>query len=228
MMTIFIKTYKNDLKWLKYCLMSIAKYAQDFKVVIVADEDCKRDLDGWNLTREKVFYVKPSYEGYLYQQEVKLRAFIYVDTEYVLFMDCDCIFTDYVNLDSFLKDGKPTLLKTPYEDIPEVMFWKTTTEDAIGFEVNFEYMRRNGLCYRTETIMNLWGDFSIRFLPKLKIARNRQFSEFNLIGAYIEKYEENLYNIVNTRDEIPYHPVKQFWSYSGLNKNDLKEIQVYL
>lgn len=228
MMTIFIKTYKNDLKWLKYCLMSIAKYAQDFKVVIVADEDCKRDLDGWNLTREKVFYVKPSYEGYLYQQEVKLTAFRYVDTEYVLFMDCDCIFTDYVNLDSFLKDGKPTLLKTPYEDIPEVMFWKTTTEDAIGFEVNFEYMRRNGLCYRTETIMNLWDDFSIRFLPKLKIARNRQFSEFNLIGAYIEKYEENLYNIVNTRDEIPYHPVKQFWSYSGLNKNDLKEIQVYL
>jgi len=228
MMTIFIKTYKNDLKWLKYCLMSIAKYAQDFKVVIVADEDCKRDLDGWNLTREKVFYVKPSYEGYLYQQEVKLRAFMYVDTEYVLFMDCDCIFTDYVNLDSFLKDGKPTLLKTPYEDIPEVMFWKTTTEDAIGFEVNFEYMRRNGLCYRTETIMNLWDDFSIRFLSKLKIARNRQFSEFNLIGAYIEKYEENLYNIVNTRDEIPYHPVKQFWSYSGLNKNDLKEIQVYL
>jgi hypothetical protein len=228
MMTIFIKTYKNDLKWLKYCLMSIAKYAQDFKVVIVADEDCKRDLDGWNLTREKVFYVKPSYEGYLYQQEVKLTAFMYVDTEYVLFMDCDCIFTDYVNLDSFLKDGKPTLLKTPYEDIPEVMFWKTTTEDAIGFEVNFEYMRRNGLCYRTETIMNLWDDFSIRFLPKLKIARNRQFSEFNLIGAYIEKYEENLYNIVNTRDEIPYHPVKQFWSYSGLNKNDLKEIQVYL
>jgi hypothetical protein len=228
MMTIFIKTYKNDLKWLKYCLMSIAKYAQDFKVVIVADEDCKRDLDGWNLTREKVFYVKPSYDGYLYQQEVKLRAFMYVDTEYVLFMDCDCIFTDYVNLDSFLKDGKPTLLKTPYEDIPEVMFWKTTTEDAIGFEVNFEYMRRNGLCYRTETIMNLWDDFSIRFLPKLKIARNRQFSEFNLIGAYIEKYEENLYNIVNTRDEIPYHPVKQFWSYSGLNKNDLKEIQVYL
>jgi hypothetical protein len=208
--------------------MSIAKYAQDFKVVIVADEDCKRDLDGWNLTREKVFYVKPSYEGYLYQQEVKLRAFMYVDTEYVLFIDSDCIFTDYVNLDSFLKDGKPTLLKTPYEDIPEVMFWKTTTEDAIGFEVNFEYMRRNGLCYRTETIMNLWDDFSIRFLPKLKIARNRQFSEFNLIGAYIEKYEENLYNIVNTRDEIPYHPVKQFWSYSGLNKNDLKEIQVYL
>jgi hypothetical protein len=208
--------------------MSIAKYAQDFKVVIVADEDCKRDLDGWNLTREKVFYVKPSYDGYLYQQEVKLRAFMHVDTEYVLFMDCDCIFTDYVNLDSFLKDGKPTLLKTPYEDIPEVMFWKTTTEDAIGFEVNFEYMRRNGLCYRTETIMNLWDDFSIRFLPKLKIARNRQFSEFNLIGAYIEKYEENLYNIVNTRDEIPYHPVKQFWSYSGLNKNDLKEIQVYL
>ena len=228
MMTIFIKTYQNDLKWLKHCLKSIAKYTKGFEVVIVADANCKQDIDGWNLTQEKVFYVKPSYEGYLYQQEIKLRAFEYVDTEYVLFVDCDCIFIDHVTPQSFLSGDKPILLKTPYEDIPEVMFWKTTTEDAIGFEVNYEYMRRNGLCYRTETIKHLWEDYSIRFLPKLKIAQNRQFSEFNIMGAYIAAYEKDLYEIVNTRDNIPYHPIRQFWSYSGLNKTDLKEIESYL
>lgn len=227
-MTIFIKTYQNDLKWLKYCLASIGKYAKGFKVVIVADEDCKRDIDGWGLTNEKVYYVKPQYEGYLYQQEIKLRAFEFVDTEYVMFMDCDCIFTEEVTPQSFLDGDKPILLKTPYEDIPEVMFWKVATEDAIGFEVNYEYMRRNNLCYRTDTIKHLWDDYSIRFMPKLRMAQNRQFSEFNLMGAYTEAYEKDLYKIINTRDEIPHHPCKQFWSYSGLNKNDLKEIQQYL
>lgn len=228
MMTIFIKTYQDDLKWLKYCLASIGKYASGFEVVIVADENCKRDIDGWGLTREKVFYVKPDYEGYLYQQEIKLRAFEFIETEYVLYIDCDCIFTQESTPETFLDNNKPILLKTPYEDIPEVMFWKTTTEDAIGFDVNYEYMRRNGLCYRVDTIKHLWDDFSIRFMPKLRSAKNRQFSEFNLIGAYIDAYEKEFYTIINTRDGVPSHPIKQFWSYSGLNKNDLKEIQQYL
>lgn len=228
MTTIFIKTYLDDLKWLQYCLASIAKYAPSFEVVIVADENCRKTLQGWGLTREKVFYEKPQYQGYLYQQEVKLRAFEYVDTEYILYVDSDCIFTQDANEQSFLDEGYPILLKTPYEDIPEVMFWKDATEDAIGFEVNFEYMRRNGLCYRTETIKHLWDDYSIRFMPKLKMAKDRRFSEFNLIGAYIEAYESGFYKIINTRDEIPNHPIKQFWSYSGLNKKDLEEINKYI
>jgi hypothetical protein len=197
-------------------------------VVIVADENCRKIIDGWGLTREKVYYVRPTYEGYLYQQEIKLRAFEWVDTEYILYVDSDCIFTQEVNEESFLDNNNPILLKTPYEDIPEVMFWKDATEDAIGFEVNYEYMRRNGLCYRTETIKHLWEDYSIRFMPKLRITKNRQFSEFNLIGAYIETYEKEYYKLINTRDEIPNHPIKQFWSYSGLNKKDLEEIKKYI
>lgn len=227
-MTIFIKTYLADLKWLQYCLASIAKYAPSFDIVIVADENCRKIIDGWGLTREKVYYVKPDYEGYLHQQEIKLRAFEWVGSEYILYVDSDCIFTREATKETFLDNGNPILLKTPYEDIPEVMFWKTTTEDAIGFEVNYEYMRRQPLVYRTETIRNLWEDYSIRFMPKLRIAKNRQFSEFNLIGAYIEAYESEYYKLINTRDGFDESPVRQFWSYSGLNKKDLEEIKKYI
>lgn len=227
-MTILIKTYLDDLKWLKHCLKSIAKYASGFDVVIIADANCQPELSGWNLTQEKVIYVNPTYEGYLFQQEIKLRAFEFTDSEYILFMDCDCIFTDFVTPEFFLTDGNPNLLKTPYEDIPEVMFWKTATEDAIGFEVEFEFMRRNSLVYRRSTLIDLWNTYSTRFLPKLRTAKNRAFSEFNLMGAYVQKFERDKYNIINTRDEIPYHPVRQFWSYSGLSKDDLKEINQHL
>ncbi len=224
-MKIFIKTYQNDLKWLKHCLKSIAKFTP-FEVVIVADQDCKRELDGWNLTREKVFYVNPSYEGYLYQQEIKLRAFEFVDSEFIMFIDSDCVFTDYITEDFYFVNGKPRMLMTPYEDIPEVLFWKEITDKAARYDVEYEFMRCMPLIYRRDTIINLWKE-SEHFLPLLKGAKNRQFSEFNLMGAYAFKNEKDKYHFINTRDEIPYNPCRQFWSYSGLTKEDLKEIQKY-
>lgn len=227
-MTILIKTYLNDLKWLKHCLKSIAKYASGFDVVIIADEDCKAELAGWNLTKEKVIYVKPSYEGYLFQQEIKLRAFEFVDTKYVMFIDSDCIFTDFVTPEFYMRDGKPRMLMTPYEDIPEVLFWKEITDKAIQYDVEFEFMRCQPLVYHTSTLVNLWDNHSKHFLPLLKSAKNRAFSEFNLLGAYAYKYENEKYSFINTRNEIPYNPMRQFWSYSGLNRDDLREINQHI
>lgn len=227
-MTIFIKTYLNDLEWLKHCLKSVAKYASGFEIVIVADENCKNVLDGWNLTKEKVVYVRPSYEGYLFQQEVKLRAFEYVSTEYVMFIDSDCIFTDFVTPDFYMRNGKPRMLMTPYVDIPEVLFWKEITDKAIQYDVEYEFMRCQPLVYHTSTLVNLWNNHSSHFLPLLRTAQNRQFSEFNLLGAYAFKYENEKYSFINTRDEIPYNPMIQFWSYSGLTKKDLQEINKHI
>lgn len=224
--TIFIKTYKADLKWLTYCLASCAKYAPEFPIVIVADEDCKPQLR--HLTREKVFYVKPNLDGYLFQQYVKLRAFDYVDTKYILFMDSDCVFTGELEEEHIFRNDKPILLKTNYEEIPEVKFWQDATSEAIGFIPEFEYMRKIALTYHRDTLIRLWNNYSNLFLPKLQSAKNRRFSEFNLIGAYIDKFESELYEIIDTKNEIPYYPVRQFWSYSGLNKEDLNELNTYL
>ncbi len=227
-MTIFIKTYINDLEWLKHCLKSIGKYASGFKIVIVADEDCRKIVDSWNLTSEKVYYVRPSYEGYLFQQEIKLRAFEYIDTDLVMFVDSDCIFTDFVTPEFYMRDGKPRMLMTPYEDIPEVLFWKEITDKAIQYDVEFEFMRCQPLVYHTSTLVNLWKEHSEHFMPLLKSAKNRQFSEFNLMGAYAYKYENQHYSFINTRNEIPYNPMIQFWSYSGMNNKDLTEIKKHL
>ena len=227
-MTIFIKTWINDLDWLQFCLRSIAKYAPSFNVVIVADNNCKKIINGWGLTREKVVYVNPTFDGYLYQQLVKLRAFDYTDDEYILFIDSDCIFTDNVDKDFFIKDGKIDLLMTPYEDIPEVMFWKEITDKAILYDVEFEFMRRNGLAYHRNTLIDLWGKYSHNFFNLLKTAKNRQFSEFNLIGAYAYKYDQEKYNFINTRDNIPYHPIRQFWSWGGITKEVTSEVNKYL
>jgi hypothetical protein len=227
-MVIFIKTWKNDLKWLKYCLKSIDKYGSGFEVLIVADWDCKSEIESWSLTKEVVHYCRPNFDGYLYQQYIKLRAFDYTDSEFILFMDSDCIFTEPTKPEDFFTDGKPNMLMTPYEDIPEVMFWKEATDKATGLDVKYEFMRRNGLVYHRSTLVGLWLSYSDKFFNQLKRTKNRQFSEFNIIGAYAFEFEQEKYNFVNTRDSIPHHPVKQFWSWSGLNEQDIEELNKHL
>lgn len=229
-MTIFIKTYSNDLPWLEYCLASIIKYASTIPVVIVADHQCKRTLEKWDLSglNVTVHYCTPTYEGYLYQQEIKLRAFEYVKTNYVMFLDSDCMLTGPIDMDSLIIDSKPVVLMTPYEDIPEVMFWKDATDLASGLNVEFEFMRRNGLVYRVDSLRNLWDAWSERFLPQLRNARERRFSEFNLLGAWCYYNENDRYEFINTRDSIPAHPVRQFWSWGKITKQVQDEMRQIL
>lgn len=229
-MTIFIKTYVADLPWLEYCLASILKYAPTVPVVIVADYPCRRTMAKWNLSglNVSIHYVRPTYHGYLYQQEVKMRVFDYVSSEYVIFIDSDCMLTGPLDQNALIRDGKPTILMTPYEDIPEVMFWKQATDEASGLDVEFEFMRRNGLVYRTESIRAMWNEWSSRFMPQLRNAKDRRFSEFNLMGAWCYYHEREKYNFINTRDEIPPHPIRQFWSYGSITPEIRQEMNTIL
>ena len=54
----------------------------------------------------------------------------------------------------------------------------------------------------------------------------RQFSEFNALGFYTEKMESESYVFVDVTGNvnIPENKCHQFWSWSGLNEKDLKQI----
>ena len=220
-MTIFIKTWFNDLEWLTYCLCSIRKYAPQYKVVIVADDNCKKVIDSWNLTKEKVYYVRPTMDGYIYQQWIKLKAFEFVDTEWVMFLDSDCILTETLEF-----DGVSTILYTPYDKVGDAICWKAITESVLGHEVEYEFMRRNELIYASKDIEKLWKAYDFKdIFSKVK---GRNFSEFNVMGAYMFYHNDINYNFVNTEVEIPKGAVLQKWSWGGLTKEIKKELEDYL
>lgn len=230
---IFIRTYKDDIKWLRYCLASIQKFCTGFRdVVIVIPESQKKYLDELNLTREKI-HTCPSYkDDYLGQQITKLYADSYSDADYILYPDSDTLFTIPVTPKDFTREGKPLILKTKYEKVETAIIWKPVTEKALSYSVDFEFMRRLPFCYHSSTLKNvreyIRQTHGIELMDYIQKQPNRQFSEFNVVGAYADKFERGKYDFQDTDDGLPTLYVRQFWSWGGITNEVLTEINEIL
>lgn len=222
---IFIKTYLNDLPWLKYCVESIRKYAIGIdEIVIAADESCRKHMDDYSELARVVFV--PEWDnGYIQQQYVKLHADNMMKSDYILYVDSDCVFHDYFSENSFMIGRKPILLKTRYSSLKGsgAEAWKPITEKAVGWPVDWEYMRRIPLMYHRDTI-SAFRNATHPLVPNLRKMQDRSFSEFNAVGAFIEKYEGHKYRIINTKTWIPEAVCKQFWSWAGISDEIREEI----
>jgi hypothetical protein len=228
-MSIFIKTCKKDIEWLAYCLRSIDRFLASGTagVTLVADADCKGELPVYDF--EHVYYIPTPSNGYIEQQRIKLLADMFVPetTNYILFVDSDCVFHKPFALGDFLRDGKPLLLRTRYGELGGAEAWKGITESYLGLPVEHEYMRRMPLLYRKDTLSRIRSHYP-DLNSRLEILGSRAFSEFNFIGGFIQHFEPHLYSIVNTEDELPEPLCKQFWSWGGLSPTIYAEIESML
>lgn len=225
---IFIRTYDKDLEWLKYCLKSIYKYVTGYRdVIICIPKGQKHLLDGWNLSKEKVYEWSPVCDnGYIDQQINKLNAYGFVgDAEFILFVDSDVCFKKVVNISEYFRNGKPIILKTRYENVGDAICWKSPTEKTLGFDVEYEYMRRLPLLYRTDTLSSL-SDKLVESGFSNDVSKIDRMSEFNLVGAFAEKEESERYHFIDTEKEpLPPETVKQNWSWGGLTEEIKSELE---
>lgn len=63
---------------------------------------------------------------------------------------------------------------------------------------------------------------------KLERMESRAFSEFNFIGAFIDRYEKEKYSILDVREETIPTCAKQFWSWGGITPEVKAEIEQML
>lgn len=231
-LSVFIRTYRNDAKWLGYCLEGLKRVKYD-ELVIVCPENDRRVI--WPVIKDyncKFFQTKEICEGYIAQQLDKLQAHKYCTGDLILFVDSDVIFTKEVDVNYFLKEGKPFLLRTRYDEMPSdhgVQNWQWITEKMIGFKSEWEYMRRLPLIYWRETLLaisNSYPNLEKSALQEHKefTPPGRAFTEFNFIGQFIERFDYERYELIHTKDWLPEPIVKQYWSYSGLTQEEEKEI----
>jgi hypothetical protein len=225
---ILIRTYHKDLNWLAHALRSIQMNVTGHRRVIVAIPNAGLLS---HLTAETVVQVDDLTDGYIGQQLTKMEAWRYTDADAVLFWDSDTIATEPVNVSEWLKDGKPHIWKTRYSEIDTP--WQGITEYAVGFPVEWEYMRRMPLLYRTSTLFNaceyMQGVHKKSMRDYLDSLPHRSFSEFNAIGAFAERFEADDYTFEDTNvADMPRNKCRQFWSWSGLDSKDLAEIKSYI
>jgi len=238
---IFIRTYPEDYKWLKFCLQSINKYASGFrKIWIVSPEDVPfADTQGyeWKQMNDECE------DGYLSQQIHKLYAdnITNYEANYILHIDSDTLFTRPVTPQDFFSAGdmgeplgtnsKLIWYYTPYEHTQTP--WKVITQKFLGEDPPFEFMRRLPMMIPTWLYPKLrqfcFDKHKVTLGDYVKAQTYREFSEFNALGAYAWFFEHDKFHWVNTMEgEMPPPFARQFWSYGGINDEVKAEIQMIL
>jgi len=225
MIDIFYKTYERDFKWIYHSIASIRKHATGYRRIVIVLPSAELDLFDRSSLAGLDFEIFPVDEygsGYLYQQWIKMSACDYTDADIILYVDSDCIFDKPVDLRDAV-GGKIELYYTDYSKVGDAICWKAPTERFIGREVRHEFMRRNFLAYRRDTLLAIRQAY-----PDLEsmIMGSDAFSEYNAIGAWIYFNDSDRYLLVDTESiESPTSIGRQFWSHSGLDSSDMEEIR---
>jgi len=215
---LFIKSYKPDFWLLKLSLETIRRNVTGYNnIILLIPEQDKHDFDTRNLPdRTLIFYVEEKQPGWLWQQWCKLSAHLQSDADYILFSDSDAFWEHPVNVQDLLVDGKPEILYTDYNKLPDAIIWKIPTEAFMKEKVEWEFMRRLPLMYHKSTLIGVnHHDINLQHV----IMRSDRFSEFNILGAWAFKNQRELYRFVNTDDWAYVPPLAtQCWSHASKEK----------
>lgn len=236
---IFIRTYTKDFDILKYCLYSIEKYVSGYRniIIIVKENEYTLLKDIIDINKYKVFtthnytslYAKYNNVDYCGQQIDKLNADLYTDAEYILYIDCDVIFYNEINLYEVCFDNnKLILFKTLWKDVGDATCWQKCLK-RLDLLTDYEYMRRLPQLLPTKYLKDIRNYIENKMQNKfiyacLDIYEKDGFSEFNIIGSYIDKYHNNDLNFninlcfpeeyINSKYNYNKTCVVQFWSHT--------------
>ncbi len=222
---IFVRTYPKDYEWLHLALASIQKHVTGYRDIVICTPNPK-GLE--HLTAERVVQVPDLKDGYIGQQLTKLEAWKYTDADAVVFWDSDVIAIEPLDVNEYLIDGKPLIWKTRYSEIQ--CPWQSITEGALKCLIEWEYMRRMPLVYRTDTLKAVCSHLEkLHELPLdtyLSGVPYRSFSEFNVMGAFAEMNEPHNYVFKDTyKADMTKIKAMQFWSWGGITNDVLAQIK---
>lgn len=230
MISIFIRTYHKDIKWLNYCLESIHKNLVGWSEIIICIPTGQETLLR-HLTSEKVVTCKIYKDDYLGQQISKIQAYQHCKGHYILFVDSDVIFKPNANVLDYFYENKPIILKANYNSVGEAICWKKPTEKLFKEKIEFEYMRFAPQIFHKSTL-EMFNESFPDIENYVMSQPYRQFSEFNALGFYAEKMQPNDYSIIDISNGVteyfPENNAIQKWSWGGISEEIKKELESYL
>lgn len=224
MISIFIRTYKNDLQWLHYCLKSIHKNLTGWDEIVICIPTGQQHLLN-HLTQEKIVVCKSHRDDYIFQQVSKLESYKYCKGDYILFVDSDVVFYKGADVRDYFHENMPVILYDKYENVGEAICWKPIVEKLFLEPVEFEFMRRAPQLLHKSTLEHFAELFPN--IEEYAIRQpHRQFSEFNILGFFAWKHEKEKYHFHNL-EELPPPENKslQKWSWSGLTNDERIELE---
>ncbi len=222
-MTIFIKSYPKDFRFLKYCLMSIKKNVTGQKGIVLVlpigihfPEWLSKMVHELSIS---VHYVNEYGNGYIYQQLVKLQAWKYTIDDKIMFVDSDCVFHKPIDISTV---GIWNIVYKAYDswspiELHDFRIWQKPTERAIKTSCPNEFMQRIPFIIYRDTLCNLnrWMEKEHGMTLEQYVMTQKSFSEFNLMGAYIWEFEKDRYKFINKdTEDIGDEIFTSLWSWA--------------
>ena len=238
--SILIVTFERDFLWLKCCLKSIAKFATGFHEVIVAiPEETPFNTMSWlfgvfpKLTLRLAPFEDWPGKGFVRHMDRIMHADeICPDSDFILHMDADCIFTEPVRPDDYFVDGKPVLITAPYEWIvrkfnnPHHLRWRDAVVNAIGGSSGREGMRRHPAVHHPRVyhmaralIEQYTGKPVSEHIRGTQETFPQGFAEFPTLAEVAWRHFRSDYHwIAQETDPWPTDKLLQFWSHGPIDK----------
>lgn len=220
---ILIRSYWKDLQWLQLCLRSIALHCFGFsEIVVVLPRSSRAWLDRTPLPEiARVAYCPDYPDDYLGQQITKLFADTYVDTNFIVHVDSDCIFARPTSPLDLHPDERPIVVTRPVAELGRAYPWRAATEAFLGCAIPFDFMQRPPFAYpRWLYPMIREHCLNTRRMPLDAYVLSRPargFSEFNALGGYAWLHHRSRFDFRDanaTEAPVPY--CDWHWSWGGL------------
>lgn len=237
---IFIVTFRRDFVYLQWCLRSIAKFATGFSGVnvLVPVEDEAPCMELLRTTPELPFPktlvtgIEWPGLGMLWHMAQIMRADQWCPTaDFIAHIDSDCLFTEPVTPDDYVRDGKPILRFEYFSNIakrhPGCAAWQEPTQRCLPFLVTAETMRCHPGVFTRRTyaearaqIEQKTGQPCDDYIKAQRNAYPQGFCEFVTLGNVAMHCFPNDYVCVEqTGDKLnPPNKLRQFWSHRQVDE----------
>ena len=115
---IFTYATEKDIAWLNCCLRSVQRFwNSNFTPIIVATLPCKKSLPRVvSELKARVFFEPPGTDKNLGKALAHLSADCFVNTDLILFLDPECLFTRPCSAQSFTEDDVPVIFTDSWEN----------------------------------------------------------------------------------------------------------------
>jgi hypothetical protein len=226
----FIRSYRNDFRWLQFCLRSLQLRGSQFAEIVVAVPQCDRAeamaLDSYGA--KLVTAETHALNGYIDQQITKCHADKYCTGDFIMHLDSDCMAEREIELLDFFDGSRPKLLFRRWDEAGDAKCWHDPTKSALVREPCFETMASLPIIYHRSS-----HELFRRYIEEVQgnefttyVSRLSKFSEFNAIGNFCHLFTPDAYSFVRAAgpsDGYP-RPLKQFWSHGGIKAREMEEL----
>lgn len=222
-MEIAIVTFARDFSYLEYCLKSIDKFGRGFEVVTILIPSIDLPLLlgltlKWSIrtpVRIKTMDEWPG-AGFLHHMYMVMTTDEWRSgsTPHMAHIDSDCVFTEPVTPDDYMRNGKPILRYEEFSSLcarhPAHGEWEKATKMCLPYHPSYETMRAHPAVYHVSTyararerMREKTNECVDTYIRRQKNSYPQTFCEFVTLGNVAMYDQPYLYTPLRQNGDCP-------------------------